>query len=86
MAVSTVWKILNNSAKWEAEADATDNWKRKTRAASFPRLEKHLAEWVFRAQTARVPTNDDVLFMITRDLAARLQLAFHDTADAEYED
>jgi hypothetical protein len=73
LARSTLGGVLQESKKWEAiDISATDNWRKKVRRENFPVLEKHLIEWVYRAQLARVSTTDEVIVTIARKLAGSL--------------
>jgi hypothetical protein len=73
LARSTLGGVLQESKKWEAiDISATDNWRKEVRRENFPVLEKHLIEWVYRAQLARVSTTDEVIVTIARKLAGSL--------------
>jgi len=57
MSTSTLSEILKETQKWaHVEGDGIDGWKKKNRKEHIPILEKHLVEWVYRAQLARVGT------------------------------
>jgi hypothetical protein len=83
--ISMLSLIPKESEKWmDVKNGRMDGWKKKTRKEHFPVLEKHLVEWVYRAQLARVPTSDDVLLVIARQLADHLSEMMAETLDENY--
>ena len=77
--------ILLQSDRWlHIDVSAPDNWKKKARKEQYPILEKHVAEWVYRAQLARVITTDEIIQGVSRCFAEEMTRA--GTTSEDYSD
>jgi len=73
LSKSTLSTILKNSSKYlNIDIKATDVWKKKARRQDFPVLERHVVEWVYRAQLARVITTNDVILVVAKRFTEQL--------------
>lgn len=65
--------ILKESTKWlQPEVSDSSTWKKKQRFQQFLALERHVLEWIDRANQNRVAINDYVLKVATEKLMAEL--------------
>ena len=59
--------LQSDHCQWlRIDVSAPDNWKKKARKEQFPILEKHIVEWVYRAQLARVITTDEIILGVAQ--------------------
>jgi len=73
LSKSTLSTILKNSSEYlNIDIKATDVWKKKARRQHLPVLERHVVEWVYRAQLARVITTDDVILAVAKRFTEQL--------------
>ena len=72
MAQSTVSDILKEKNKWLALDISGPVWKKKHRQEQYPILERHLREWVDRANEAAVNVTDNVLSTVGKKISKEL--------------
>ena len=83
LSKSTLSTILKNSSEYlNIDIKAADVWKKKARRQHFPVLERHVVEWVYRAQLARVITTDDVILAVAKRFTEQLS-SLKDSEQAE---
>jgi len=58
----------------EQELPDSSGWKKKQRSEQFPIFERHVVEWVDRANLKWVPINDYVLKITTEKLMSELSV------------
>lgn len=83
LSKSTLSTILKNSSEYlNIDIKAADVWKNKSRRQHFPVLERHVVEWVYQAQLARVITTDDVILAVAKRFTEQLS-SLADSEQAE---
>lgn len=83
LSKSTLSTILKNSSEYlNIDIKAADIWKKKARRQQFPVLERHVVEWVYQAQLARVITTDDVILAVAKRFTEQLS-SLNDSEQAE---